>query len=87
LYSKTFVPGKKKSLVWEIPTTRYDHSLEGTDFVLNRLVSTAVQNVHNLSLAGYCEQDRLSLYMDGGTGPGGGVLTVTIESEVCLTVK
>jgi len=30
--------------------------LEGTDFVLNRVFSKAVHNVHNLSLAGYCEQ-------------------------------
>ena len=28
MYSKTFVPGKKKSLVWEIPTTRYDNSVK-----------------------------------------------------------
>jgi len=34
------------------------HRLEGTDFVLNGVFSRAVQNVHNLSLAGYCEQDR-----------------------------
>jgi len=31
-----------------------------------------VQNVHNLSLTGYYEQDRLSLYMDGRTRGGVG---------------
>ena len=42
-----------------------------------------VQNVHNLSLTGYYEQDRLSLYMDGRTCVGGGS-QVMIESEVRL---
>jgi len=37
--------------------------------------SKDVLNFHNLSLAGYCEEDRLSLYMDGGTGPGREILT------------
>jgi len=55
-------------------------------FCSEQVFSKAVLNVHNLSLAGYCEQDRLSLYMHGGSG--GGILTSqTIESEVRLTSK
>jgi len=58
--------------------------MQGTDFVLTRFVSKAVLNVRNLSLAGYCDQDRLSLF-GCGDWAGGKVLTVTIDSEVCLT--
>jgi len=57
----------------------------GNRFCSEQVFSKAVLNVHNLSLAGYCEQDRLSLYMDGG--PGGGYSQVTIESEVRLTYQ
>ena len=46
--------------------------LKGTDFVLNRFFSKAVQNVHNLSFAGYCEQDRSSLYGMGERVQGRG---------------
>jgi len=56
--------------------------LEGTEKCSEQIGLRTVQNVHNLSLTGYCEQNRLSLYMDGGSG--GGVLSVTIESEVRL---
>jgi len=56
--------------------------LEGTKKCSEQIGLKTVQNVHNLSLTGYCEQDRLSLYIDGGFG--GGILSVTIESEVRL---
>ena len=54
----------------------------GNRFCSGQVFPKAVLNVHNLSLARYCEQDRLSLYIDGGFG--GGILSVTIESEVRL---
>jgi len=42
-----------------------------------------VQNVHDLSLTGYCKQNTLSLYMNWGTCGGGGY-SGHIESEVRL---
>jgi len=57
----------------------------GNRFCSKQFFFKAVLNVHNLFLAGYCEQDRLSLY---GWGMGlGGYSQATIESEVRLTFK
>ena len=60
------------------------HSIEGTEKRSEQICLKTVQNVHNVSLTVYCEQDRLSLVM-GGLVRGGKVThRVTVESEVRL---
>jgi len=45
--------------------------MEGTGNCLEQICLETVQNVHNLSLAGYFHRIGYP-YMDGGTGPGRG---------------
>jgi len=60
------------------------HSIEGTEKRSEQICLKTVQNVHNVSLTVYCEQDRLSLVMGGLVRGGKVTRQVTVESEVRL---
>ena len=55
------------------PSTKYGHTMEGTEKCSGQICLKTVLNVDNLSLAGYLNRIGYP-YMDGGTGLGGGWL-------------